>query len=94
MKKLVLCIGVILGVTLVWAYQVPTYPAQQLTVTIISLEDAPEGKGWRRITVRMPDGEESVILTLTPFFYKPGYEATLGVYERFLFPDVYDFVAN
>lgn len=72
--------------------KVPPKPGYVLQAEVVHLEDVPGGNGLRRITVRFEDGEERVIETLTPFFFKPGYSANVGVYERTLFADVYDIV--
>lgn len=95
MKKL--AIGAILLVVAVglWqAAQVPTQPTRILEAEVLSLVDVPERPGRRVITVKFEDGHEEAIETLTPFFYKPGYTARIGVFERTLFPDVYDFVSG
>lgn len=84
----------VIGLLLLLAYQTPSKPDRTIKVSIVSLEDIEDGNGLRHITVRMPDGDEVLIETLVPFFYKEGYEAKLAVYERFLFPDIHDLVAN
>ncbi|TNE63469.1 MAG: hypothetical protein EP335_09345 [Alphaproteobacteria bacterium] len=85
---------VICMVVLWYVQRVPDKPARVVEVTVLALEDAPDGIGARHITVRFPDGTERVIETLAPFFYKPGYIARVGIFERPLFEDVYDFVAD
>lgn len=92
-KELIFVIVVGLAL-LVYDFQRPSEPSEILTVEIVSLEAAPEGKGWRLISVRMPDGSERTIKTLAPFFYKPGYLAHVGVFKRRVYPDIYDLVAT
>jgi hypothetical protein len=74
--------------------RVPEHPARVLEVEVLALRDVPEQPGRRVITVKMENGSTREIETLTPFFYRPGYTASLGVFERTLFPDVFDFVAD
>lgn len=94
MKRELIFVALVGLALLAWDYQRPSEPTEVLRVEILSLAEAPEGKGWRLIAVRMPDGGEQVIRTLTPFFYKPGYLAHVGRYDRRIFPDIYDFVAT
>jgi len=94
MKKELIFV-VIVGLSiLAFDYQRPDTHSRILKAEVVSLEVAPEGNGWRLITVKMSDGSEQTIKTLVPFFYKPGYLAHVGVFERRIFPDELDFVAT
>lgn len=75
-------------------YQRPTTPTDVRTVEILSLADMPNRNGHRLISVRMSNGLERTIETLTPFYYRPGDTAQLARFERLLFPDIYDFVSE
>lgn len=74
-------------------YPRPQEPTTVIEAIVVSVEDAAEGNGWRDIVVKMPDGRDVPIKTLAPFFYRVGYRAHVGVYERRIFPDIYDVVA-
>lgn len=74
--------------------QVPTKPTLTVVAEIVALEDVPGGSGRRLITVRFADGSERTIETLAPFFFKPGYKAKVGVFERTFFDDVYDIISD
>lgn len=74
--------------------RLPAKPSITMVAEIVKLEDVPDGKGRRLITVRFADGKERTIETLAPFFFKPGYKAKVGIFERTLFPDVYDIVSD
>lgn len=95
-KKLIilLCLVGLVSVALWQFSRRPAKPVLTFNVEIVSLRQAGDSSGWRHITVRFQNGEERTIKTLTPFFFKPGYTARIGVYERFLFPDIYDFVSQ
>lgn len=94
MNKLVIGVVLLVAVAAIWFLsQVPEQPSVTVEVEVISLADVPGKPGRRVITVRFANGREEAIETLTPFFYKPGYTAKVGVFERTLFPDVYDFVS-
>ena len=86
--------AVIVALLMLFDYRVPSGASQIVEVTIISVADAPQGNGWRRIVVKMPDGSERAIETLVPFYYKPGYGAHVGIYPRIFFADIYDFVSS
>ncbi|WP_020398478.1 hypothetical protein [Kordiimonas gwangyangensis] len=75
-----------------FTFRLPEVPTRVVTAEVVSLEDL-EG-GWRAITVKFKDGRLERIETLTPFFFKPGYPVHVGVYERLLFADHYDIVAE
>lgn len=93
MKK-PLTFTILIIVVLVWLdFRVPPIPSRTIEASVVSVSDAPEGDGWRRIVVVLPDGSERTIETLAPFFYRSGYTAFVAVYERTLFPDIYDFVS-
>lgn len=74
-------------------YPRPDTPSTILEAEVLSVEDAPEGNGWRLLTLRLPGGDEIEVKTLVPFFYRIGYRAHVGVFERRIFPDVMDLVA-
>ncbi len=74
-------------------YPRPDTPGTILEAEVLSVEDAPEGNGWRVLLLRLPDGEEVAVKTLVPFFYRVGYRAHVGVFERRIFPDIMDLVA-
>jgi len=80
--------------TLWFLWHTPEDSARILTVEVIALEDVPESRGLRRITVRFEDGRERIIETLVPFFFKVGYKARVAVHERYLFPDVYRIISD
>jgi len=95
--KRFLPIGFVLLAVAVGAWffsRVPAEPSITVVAEIVKLEDVPGGKGYRLITVRFADGQERKIETLVPFFFKPGYKAKVGIFERTLFPDVYDIVSD
>ncbi|WP_262693518.1 hypothetical protein [Kordiimonas aquimaris] len=93
MRK-VLIFVVSVTVLLGWLdYRMPTTPSAVIEVTVVSVNDAPKGNGWRYIAVAFPDGSERTIETLVPFFYRSGYAAYVAAYERILFPDLYDFIS-
>jgi len=94
MKKELIFVVVAGLILLGFDYQRPDKHSRIHKAEVVSLEDAAEGNGWRLITVKMSDGSEQTIKTLVPFFYKPGYLAHIGVFERRIFPDVLDFVAT
>jgi len=95
MKKLVIgAILLVVGVGLWQASKAPAKPSRIVEAEVLSLVDVPDRPGRRVITVKFEDGREEAIETLTPFFYKPGYTAKIGVFERTLFPDIYDFVSG
>ncbi|WP_417449421.1 hypothetical protein [Kordiimonas sp.] len=88
-----LLFAALLVVGAVWfAFRLPDAPTRVVSAEVIALEDGAEG--WRTITVRFPDGRTRKIETLAPFFFKPGYTAKVGVFERYLLPDHYDIVAE
>lgn len=93
MKRCLVLFAGLLVVALAIDYNVPQKPNNVIEVKVLALMDAPEGGGWRIIDVMMSDGREKRIKTVTPFFYRAGYKAHVAIYERTLFPDVYDFVA-
>ncbi|WP_262692317.1 hypothetical protein [Kordiimonas aestuarii] len=77
----------------VWfAFRLPDAPTCVVTVEVIALDDGTDG--WRSITVRFPDGRVEKIETLTPFFFRPGDTAQVGVFERYLLPNHYDIVVE
>ncbi|NVJ69380.1 MAG: hypothetical protein HWE08_03440 [Alphaproteobacteria bacterium] len=79
----------------VWYFsKLPTKPTLTVVTEIVALEDVPGGNGRRLITVRFADGSERTIETLAPFFFKPGYKAKVGVFERTFFDDVYDIISD
>ncbi len=85
---------VLVGIALLgWDYSRPSEPTKVVEAVVLSVEDTPEGNGWREIVVKLPDGRDVTIKTLAPFFYRVGYNAHVGVYERRIFPDVYDVVS-
>jgi hypothetical protein len=92
MKNLLIGLLVLAAGMLIWDYQTPEKPNRVIKVEVIALKASEKGDGWREITVRMPEGNEQVIETLAPFFYKPGYLAHVAYYNRYIWPDVYDFV--
>ncbi len=94
MKKELIFVVIVGLVLLGFDYQRPDTHSRILKAEVISLAEAPEGNGWRLITVKMSDGSEQSIRTLVPFFYKPGYLAHVGVFERRIFPDELDFIAT
>lgn len=94
MKKELLFVVVVGLILLALDYQRPDTHSRIMKAEVLALAAAPEGNGWRLITVKMSDGREQTIKTLVPFFYKPGYLAHIGVFERRIFPDVLDFVAT
>ena len=94
MKKEIIFVVVIGLILLGFDYERPAKHSRIIKVEVVSLEVAPQGNGWRLITVKMPDGSTQTIKTLVPFFYKSGYLAHLGVFERRIFPDELDFVAT
>lgn len=94
MKKELIFVVVVGLILLGFDYQRPANHSQVVKVEVLSLSVAPEGQGWRLITVRMPDGREQTIKTLVPFFYKAGYLAHVGVFERRIFPDELDFIST
>jgi len=94
MKKELLFVVVVGLILIGFDFQRPDTYSQVIKVEVLSLAVAPEGNGWRLITVKMPDGSEQTIKTLVPFFYKAGYLAHVGVFERRIFPDELDFVAT
>jgi hypothetical protein len=94
MKKELIFVVVVGLILLGFDYQRPDTHSRVIKVEVLVLAVAPEGNGWRLITVRMPDGSEQTIKTLVPFFYKPGYLAHIGVFERRIFPDELDFIAT
>ncbi|NVJ98966.1 MAG: hypothetical protein HWE25_12495 [Alphaproteobacteria bacterium] len=77
-----------------WFSRIPAKPSITVVAEVVKLEDVPGGKGKRLITVRLGGGQEMMIETLAPFFFKPGYKAKVGIFERTLFPDVYDIVSD
>lgn len=78
----------------VWVLaRVPEAPSRTMVAEVISLQEV-DGKGRRLIAVKFENGEEKVIETLAPFFFRPGYKAKVGVFERTLFPDVYNIVSD
>lgn len=90
-------IGLLLALLVFGRWQfsaVPDHPTHIVEAEVLSLRDVPDRPGRRIIAVRFEDGRELEIETLTPFFYRPGYTAKVGVFERTLFPDVYDFVSD
>lgn len=96
MKKWLLLILLTVSVLIVFDYTTPRPNGEHIEVTIVSVADAPRGNGWRHIAVKMPEGHsdrELMIETLAPFFYQPDYTAWLGVNERYLFSDTYDFIS-
>ncbi len=94
MKKEIIFVVVVVLVLLGFDYERPVKHSSIIKVEVLSLEEAPQGNGWRLITVKMPDGSTQTIKTLVPFFYKSGYLAHLGVFKRRIFPDELDFVAT
>lgn len=72
--------------------RLPEVPTRVVTAEVVALEDGENG--WRTITVKFEDGRVERIETLAPFFFKPGYKARVGVYERLLLPDHYDIVGD
>jgi hypothetical protein len=72
--------------------KLPEIPTRVVTAEVVSLEDLEDG--WRVITVRFEDGRLERIETLVPFFFKPGYKARVGIYERVILPDHYDIVGD
>lgn len=94
MKKELIFVVVVGLILLGFDYQRPSSHSRVIKVEVLSLSAAPEGSGWRLITVKMPDGSEQTIKTLVPFFYKAGYLAHVGVFERRVFPDVLDFITT
>lgn len=93
-KRFTLLLAVLLLALAAYDYGLPHTPSRIIEVQVRALMDAPEGGGWRLIDVALPDGTQMRIKTVTPFFYRAGYNAHVGVYERIFFPDVYDFVAE
>lgn len=84
---------VVLGFALIaFDYPRPDTPSRVLQAEVMSVEDAPEGNGWRLIGLKLPNGYEIRVKTLVPFFYRVGYTAHVGVYERRIFPDIVDVV--
>lgn len=94
MKKEIVFVVVVTLILLGFDYERPAKHSGVIKVEVLSLEVAPEGNGWRLITVKMPDGTTKTIKTLVPFFYKPGYLAHVGVFKRRIFPDELDFIAT
>ena len=88
-----LMFAALLVIGAVWfAFRLPEAPTRVMTAEVVALEDGVGG--WRTITVRFENGRIEKIETLAPFFFKPGYKARVGVYERYLLPDHYDIVAD
>lgn len=87
----VLIVGLAL---LAFDYQRPGLPSEVITAEVVAVEDAPEGKGWRLVTVDLPDGSRLTVKTLAPFFYKAGYPAYVGVFKHRIFPDELDLVSS
>lgn len=97
MKRTLIMIIVAIVLTLGGAWylsRVPATPTITVVAEIVKLEDVPGGKGHRLITIRFADGQERTIETLAPFFFKPGYKAKVGIFERPLFGDVYDIISD
>ncbi len=97
MKRTLTMVALAIALTFGGAWylsRVPSQPSITVVAEIVKLEDVPGGKGRRLITVRFADGQERTIETLAPFFFKPGYKARVGIYERPLFDDVYDIVSD
>lgn len=94
MKKELIFVVVVGLILLGFDYQRPETHSRVIKVEVLALAVAPEGNGWRLITVKMPGGREQTIKTLVPFFYKPGYLAHIGVFERRIFTDELDFIAT
>ncbi len=92
MKKELIFVFVLGLVLFAFDYPRPDTPNRVLQAEVLSVEDAPEGKGWRLIGLKLPDGQETRVKTLVPFFYRVGYSAYVGVYERRIFPDIVDLV--
>lgn len=93
MKKELIFVFIIGLALLAFDYPRPSEPARVVEAMILSVEDAPEGNGWRLVTVKLTSGHEITIKTLVPFFYRVGYIAHVGVYERRIFPNIVDLVA-
>ncbi|MBO6504574.1 MAG: hypothetical protein JJ850_04225 [Kordiimonadaceae bacterium] len=93
MKRELLFVALIGLAVLAYDYPRPDEPDQVVEAMVLSVEDAPEGNGWRLITVKLTSGHDITIKTLVPFFYRVGYIAHVGVYERRIFPDIVDLVA-
>jgi len=94
MKKISLVgfTGLLLTIWFLW--HTPEDSTRTLTGEVTALEDVPESRGLRRITVRFDNGSEHIIETLAPFFFKVGYKARVAVHERYLFPDVYRIISD
>lgn len=93
MKRELLFVALIGLALLAFDYPRPSEPARVVEAMVMSVEDAPEGNGWRNITVKLTSGHEITIKTLVPFFYRVGYIAHVGVYERRIFPNIVDLVS-
>lgn len=93
MKKELIFVLVVGLALLAFDYPRPDEPSRVLEAEVLAVEDAPEGNGWRLIRLKLPNGHEITVRTLAPFFYRAGYRAHVGVYERRIFPDILDLVA-
>lgn len=93
MKKELIFVLIVGLVLLAFDYPRPDEPARVVEAMVLSVEDAPEGNGWREIELKLTTGHEITVKTLVPFFYRVGYVAHVGVYERRIFPDIVDMVS-
>jgi len=93
--KVAVAFGLTLLAVVVWLLgKTPAEPSYILQAEVLALYDVEGSHGLRGIIVKFPDGSERTIETLVPFFYKPGYSANVAVYERILFADLYQIVAD
>ncbi len=93
MKRELIFVLLIGLAVLAFDYPRPDEPTRVVEAMVLSVEDAPEGNGWRLVTVKLTSGHEITIKTLVPFFYRVGYVAHVGVYERRIFPNIVDLVS-
>lgn len=93
MKRELIFVLLIGLAVLAFDYPRPDEPTRVVEAMVLSVEDAPEGNGWRLVTVKLTSGHEITIKTLVPFFYRVGYIAHVGVYERRIFSNIVDLVS-
>jgi len=72
----------------------PAQPSRIVDAEVIALSEDAEILGLRHITLRFEDGSERTIETYAPFFYRIGYTAHVGIFERTLLDDIYDVVSG
>jgi len=93
-KKILIPGLFVVAITVWFIWLTPAKPTRTIAAEVIALENVIGGRGLRRITVRFEDGREHTIETLAPFFFRPGYKATVAIYERLLFSDIYEIISG